>query len=180
MGLEPHWTPRRGGVILAATQRGSGKAAMKTRILVLVAALLFPAAATASELKGPARFCGFSPIIDLRPGETITTLEGGIHGGSFRWDGPFGSMKVYGIGSAARPPGDIVQPRRGRKPARFAERRGEDGYGIAIWNGEHGAAYFTSPRPFTAKQRHAIARVRLFNEGENPEGCGLRTIFSWE
>ena len=59
-------------------------------------------------------------------------------------------------------------------------QQGEDGYRVAIWNGENGAAYFTSPRPFTASQRRAIARVRLFNEGENPEGCGLRTMFSWE
>ena len=75
---------------------------------------------TASELEGPARFYGYSPTIDLGPGEKITTLQGGIHGGSFRWDGDFGSMVVRGIGWASRPNGRLVmQPAEGR-PGQFA------------------------------------------------------------
>ena len=152
---------------------------IKASAVLLAAALAVPGAALAGDLDGPARFCGYSPIIDLKRGETVTTLQGGGHGGRFRWDGPFGSMTVDGIGWASKPPGRIVEPKVGDNPARFAVRRDDRGYVIAIWNGEHGAAYFTSPRPFTAKQRHAIARVRLFNEGEDPEGCDLRTVFYW-
>ena len=39
--------------------------------------------ANAGELQGPARFCGFSPIIDLKEGEAVTVLRGGIHSGTF-------------------------------------------------------------------------------------------------
>lgn len=58
--------------------------------------------AIASDLEGPGRFCGYSPIIDLVEGESITTLESGIHGGSFQWDGQFGTLSVRGIGWAIR------------------------------------------------------------------------------
>lgn len=153
---------------------------MKTRILVLLAALLFPAAAMASDLEGPARFCGYSPIIDLLPGEKVTTLDGGIHGGRFRWKGAFGSLEVYGIGWARRPDGLIVEPQVGDKPARFLERRVGNRYEVAIWNGQHGAAFFRSAKPLTRRQLKAIGRVTLFNEGERPTGCDLQTIFSWE
>jgi hypothetical protein len=56
----------------------------------------------------------------------------------------------------------------------------KDGYSIAIWNGAQGAAYFESPRPITREQLHAIDRVVLFQEGQTPSGCKLRTVFSWE
>ena len=145
----------------------------------LAAVLAITAPASAGDLKGPARFCGYSPIIDLREGESVTVLQGGIHGGSFRWDGAFGSLEVNGIGWAARPRGRIVSKQSGPRPARFAQRRAEGSYEIAIWNGEQGAAYFRSDRPFTKQQIEAIKRVRLFNEGETPEDCDFRTIFSW-
>lgn len=141
--------------------------------------LVFPASARAGEIEGPGRFCGYSPIIDLRPGEKVTTLEGGIHGGRFRWDGPFGSLDVYGIGWASRPKGRMIRA-PGTRPARFARRRIEAGHEIAIWNGAHGAAYFRSAAPFTASQLRAIDRVDLFEEGQTPSGCKLRTMFSWE
>lgn len=54
------------------------------------------------------------------------------------------------------------------------------GYQVAIWNGAHGTAYFTSPVPFSAPQLAAIDRVRLCEEGEEPTGCRLRTISVWE
>jgi hypothetical protein len=146
----------------------------------LFAACTFHSSAAANELKGPGRFCGYSPIIDLLEGETITTLQGGIHGGSFRWKGAFGTLEVYGIGWAGRPPGEIVrQPADGR-PGRFEQRREDGDYVVAIWNGEYGAAYFRSEEPLTSQQIEAIDRVALFNEGETPEGCKLRTVFSWE
>jgi hypothetical protein len=53
-------------------------------------------------------------------------------------------------------------------------------YQAAIWNGRQGAAYFSSPTPFTAAQMAAIDRVALFQEGEDPGKCNLRTVFSWE
>lgn len=147
---------------------------------LLTVAVLASAPAQASALHGPARFCGYSPIIDLLPGERVTTRGGGIHGGSFRWEGAFGALEVHGIGAASRPKGRIVKALSADRPARFAERRTERGHEIAIWNGAHAAAYVLSPRSFTQKQISAIERVTLFEEGENPSGCKLRTVFSWE
>lgn len=153
------------------------------KIIIAAAVMLSMLVATpanASDIVGPGRFCGYSPIIDLRDGEKVTTLEGGIHGGSFRWEGVFGTLEVYGIGWASRPKGRIVKARFSNTPARFAQKRVERLYQIAIWNGEHGAAYFTSPKPFTSPQLDAIDRVKLFEEGQSPSDCKLRTIFSWE
>lgn len=136
--------------------------------------------ATASEIKGPARFCGYSPIIDLQPGETIQTLQGGIHGGSFRWDGAFGSLIVHGIGWASRPEGRLVVEPSEETPGRFTARKGRGKYAIAIWNGRQGAAYFEASTRFTDLQIAAIERVRLFQEGEEPLDCDLRTVFAWD
>ena len=148
------------------------------RFCGLILAISVPA--HASDVEGPARFCGYSPIIDLLPGEKITTLEGGIHGGSFRWEGAFGVLEVHGIGWASRPRGRIIRPSTSNHPIRFAQRRAKNGFRIAIWNGSHGAAYFSSPRPFTAPQLDAIDRVELFEEGQTPSNCKLRTFSSWE
>lgn len=136
--------------------------------------------ARATELDGPARFCGYSPIIDLLPGEKVTTLEGGIHGGSFRWEGAFGSFDVTGIGWAAPAKGRILNQPSADRPAIFAPRRVKQGYQVVIWNGAHATAYFTSPSQFSAAQMAAIKRVRLFEEGQQPSGCKLHTIFTWE
>jgi hypothetical protein len=130
-------------------------------------------------LEGPARFCGYSPIIDLLPGETVTVLEGGIHAGSFRWEGAFGALEVHGIGWASRPPGQVVRARTESRPARLSQRREEDVYVVAIWNGAEGAAYFRSPSRLTPDQIAAIDRVALYQEGETPAGCDLRTRFVW-
>lgn len=153
---------------------------MKTLMALSVAAAMLSTQANAGVLDGPARFCGYSPIIDLLPGERITTLEAGIHGGSFRWEGSFGSLNVSGIGWASRPPGRIVEEQTGTKPARFAQRRADNRYVVAIWNGAQGAAYFSSESRLTAEQLHAINRVALFQEGQSPSGCDLRTVFSWD
>ncbi|HEX7877163.1 MAG TPA: hypothetical protein VF489_11335 [Sphingobium sp.] len=153
------------------------------RIVVAAAvmlSMLFVTPTNASDIVGPGRFCGYSPIIDLRDGETVTTFEGGMHGGRFRWEGVFGTLEVYGIGWAGRPKGRIVKARSSNNPARFAQKRVEGLYQIVIWNGAHGAAYFTSPEPFTPQQLDAIDRVKLFEEGQLPSNCKLRTIFSWE
>lgn len=146
--------------------------------LACIAASL--SAAQASELKGPARFCGYSPIIDLLPGERIETLSGGIHAGSFRWTGDFGSLDVDGIGWGSKPEGRVASKRNARGHVRFAERRVDGRHVVAIWNGAHGAAHFSSAKPITETQLAAIDRVGLFEEGQTPEGCNLRTIFSWE
>jgi hypothetical protein len=153
---------------------------MKTLVVLATAATLLSTHAAAGELEGPARFCGYSPIIDLLPGEKITTLEGGIHAGRFRWDGAFGSLDVSGIGWASRPGGRIVEAQSGARPARFAERRTDGRYVVALWNGAQGAAYFSSSSPLTSEQMRAIGRVTLFQEGQSPTGCDLRTVFSWE
>ena len=152
---------------------------LATMALPLMAACSAPAA-YAADLSGPARFCGYSPIIDLESGETITTMESGIHAGTFRWDGNFGSLKVTGIGWASRPRGRIVVDQTDEKPARFQEFFSEGEFVVAIWNGAQGVAYFTSDRPMTQPQMQAIDRVRLYQEGETPEGCDLRTVFVWE
>lgn len=153
---------------------------MRKLVTAAVLATALPLLAEAGELEGPGRFCGYSPIIDLLPGEKITTLEGGIHGGSFRWEGPFGSMDVRGIGWASRPKGRIVEAQTGTRPARFAQRRMNKRYEVATWNGGHGAAYFSSEKPLNAHQLKAISRVQLFEEGQDPSDCNLRTSFSWE
>lgn len=135
--------------------------------------------ASAAVLEGPGRFCGYSPIIDLHPGEQITTLDNGIHGGSFEWKGGFGKLIVHGMGWASRPKGRISSQPTGDKPGLFSEQRRDGKYILAIWNGRQGAAYFESATRFTRRQRAAIDRVRLFQEGEKPKGCNLRTAFVW-
>jgi hypothetical protein len=146
-------------------------------VLLVFSMVVSPTAA--SDLEGPARFCGYSPIIDLRAGETITTLSGGIHGGSFQWDGAFGSLVVNGIGWANRPRGRLLIEPSEENPGQFAQRKNDEKYTIAIWNGRQGVAYFESPNRFTDEQRAAIGRVRLFQEGEEPSNCDLRTVFVW-
>src|ERR1700761_8939023 len=82
-----------------------------TRLALSIAfgvALVYALPADANDLVGPGRFCGYAPIIDLLPGEKVTTLQGGIHGGSFRWEGAFGSFEVMGIGWASQPEGQML------------------------------------------------------------------------
>lgn len=153
---------------------------MRSLVIAAVLALSLSAPSEAANLAGPGRFCGYAPIIDLLPGERITTLDGGIHGGSFRWDGAFGSLEVYGIGWASRPKGRLPGTASNAKPAMSRERRTDEGYTIAIWNGSHGAAYFRSASRLTAPQVEAIRRVTLFEEGETPTDCDLRTMFAWD
>jgi hypothetical protein len=138
------------------------------------------ASAASAEIAGPGRFCGYSPIIDLKTGERVIPLQGGIHGGSFRWEGAFGALEVEGVGWASKPRGRVTQKRTTTGQTRFTERREGGKFTVAIWNRGHGAAYFSSPRPITPEQIQAIDRVYLFEEGEGPQGCNLRTIFSWE
>lgn len=111
---------------------------------VSVTSLLLATPALAADLEGPARFCGYAPIVDLLPGEKITTLEGGIHGGSFRWEGPFGSLEVQGIGWASCPKRRMLNKPTADQPAVFAQRRVKEGYQVPTWNGSHAAAYFAS------------------------------------
>jgi len=153
---------------------------MKTLIVLAVAGMGFAAPCKADALTGPGRFCGYSPVIDLLPGETVTTLENGIRAGSFRWEGAFGSLKVDGIGWASRPTGPIAEAQAGAKPARFEQHLADGRYVVAIWNGAKGAAYFSSETPLTPDQILAIGRVTLFEEGETPSACNLRTLFVWE
>lgn len=148
--------------------------------MALVFVMLEAEPIKAGELVGPARFCGYAPIIDLLPGEKVTTLEGGIHGGRFRWKGAFGSFEVQGIGWASPVKGRMLNPPTADRPARFAQRRVKNSYQVAIWNGAHGVAYFHSSKPFGKPQLAAIERVRLFEEGQEPSGCALRTVFAWE
>ncbi|MBI1685889.1 hypothetical protein [Caulobacter hibisci] len=149
-------------------------------VALLLTAQAMAAQAQAGELAGPGRFCGYSPIIDLLPGEKVTTLQGGAHAGTFRWEGPFGVLEVSGSGWGARPPGAIVRRLSKTEPARFAQRRDHGRHVVALWNGGYGAAHFSSDKRLTKAQIAAIDRVRLFQEGETPSGCDLRTVFSWD
>ncbi len=149
----------------------------KPLLLASLGLLLWSGRASASELTGPGRFCGYAPIIDLLPGERIVTLDGGIHSGRFRWTGPFGDLDVNGIGSASRPPGDLNREPTGKGHASFAQQRVDGRYVVAIWNRRNGAAYFSSHRPLTQQQLAVIDRVDLFEEGEDPGRCNLRTVF---
>lgn len=155
--------------------RGWTRATVAFAALCCVAFPVHPA--DASEIVGPARFCGYAPVIDLLPGEKVTTLAGGIHYDSFRWDGEFGSLEVAGSGWAPRPSGRMIRAPENATPARFAPQRHGGRYTIAIWNGSHDIAYFTSVKPFSALQIAAIDRVKLFEEGQEPAGCDLRTVF---
>ena len=150
-------------------------------IAMLAAALGFLVSPLAAkDWIGPGRFCGYSPVIDLLPGEQVIPLEGGIHMGSFRWEGGFGAMKIVGIGWASPPRGFIEAGRTSKGMTLFRQRRMKGEYRVGIWNRSHGVAYFSSPNRFTAKQRAAIDRVDLHDEGDEPQGCKWRTIFSWE
>lgn len=137
-------------------------------------------AAKPGVLVGPGRFCGYSPIIDLLPGERVVLLDGGIHGGRFRWEGQFGTLRVSGIGWAARLQGDIEKSAPNGEIVKFRQVKEDGRYRVAIWNQRHGAAYFSSRAPLTERQLAAIDRVDLFEEGEEPKGCELRTVFSWD
>jgi len=103
-----------------------------------------------------------------------------MHGGSFRWEGRFGLLEVAGIGWASKPPGRLAAERTSKGLFLFKQRLSRGRHKIAIWNGRQGAAYFSAPRPLTNAQLAAINRVALFQEGEEPAGCALRTIFSWQ
>ena len=151
-----------------------------TALVAAVVAAQWAAPAAASELEGPARFCGYSPVIDLLPGERVEMLSGGIHSGAFRWTGDFGSLEVNGIGWAAKPEGKVALKKNAKGHVRFEPRRVDGRYAVAIWNGAHAAAYFSSGEPITESQLAAIDRVDLFEEGQETEGCNLKTIFSWE
>jgi hypothetical protein len=137
--------------------------------------------ANAGDLQGPARFCGFSPIIDLKEGEAVTVLRGGIHSGTFLWSGSFGALEVRGIGWASKPRGRTRDKATSKGHAIFAERQIEGEYVVAIWNRANGAAYFSSKQRLTKEQLAAIDRVDLFDENDpEPLGCKLRTVFVWE
>jgi hypothetical protein len=149
-------------------------------LLALLAGLGVPGALQAGELTGPGRFCGYAPIIDLLPGERVVIGTGGIHAGKFVWQGGFGALEVSGIGWASRPPGTAADHRTAKGHTRFEQRRDQRGFTVALWNGRNAAAYFSSPRRLTRAQLAAVDRVDLFQEGEEPQGCELRTVFSWE
>jgi hypothetical protein len=146
--------------------------------VILTAALPLALASMASDkpdLVGPARFCGYSPIIDLLPGERVTAGNGGMHGGSFRWEGEFGALDAYGVGWASRPKGRALGQPTAKGHIRFRERRDDKRYVVAIWNGRHGAAYFKSDRALSDAQLNAIERVSLFDENDQePAGCDFR------
>lgn len=147
---------------------------------LLAAALLWSLCwtdrAQAGELKGPGRFCGYSPIIDLLEGERVVTLDGGIHSGRFRWEGAFGTLEVRGNGWAS-PPGGLAMKPTARGFARF---RATEPDSVGIWDGKHAVAYFSARGGVTAAHLAAIDRVDLFGEGEDPGKCNLRTLFSWD
>ena len=154
-------------------------------LALLAVLVILPRPASAQEAdsppewRGPGRFCGLGPIIDVTGDERIQSLTGGMHSGSFRWSGGFGTLLVRGIAWAAKPPGRALAQRTSKGHILFAERRERGGYTVALWNGDNGAAYFTSPQRLTSAQRAAIDRVDLFNEGEEPKGCTYRTVFSY-
>ncbi|HEY0149780.1 MAG TPA: hypothetical protein VGB70_12365 [Allosphingosinicella sp.] len=149
-------------------------------LLLPLACLGVSGALHAGELSGPGRFCGYSPIIDLLPGERVITGKAGIHAGEFVWQGAFGKLEVKGIGWAGRPTGIGAAGRTAKGLEKSEPRRERGGYVVALWNGRNAAAYFFSPRRLTRAQLTAIDRVDLYQEGEEPEGCKLRTAFSWE
>lgn len=152
-------------------------------MLALGAALFLALAGSGQRggVDGPGRFYGYGPIIELRAGEHIKPRQGGIHSGSFRWKGAFGTLEVQGIQWGGPPEREArKQPTAAGQTLFEAWREGE-GYVAAIWNGRNGVAYFRSSTRFTPAQMAAIERVSLFDEnGPEPQGCKLRTVFVWE
>ena len=144
----------------------------------LIGGVLLVAATSsaAADLEGPGRYCGYSAIIDLEAGETVTTQSGGMHGGTFVWSGSFGTLQVRNIGWAKRPEGMRVRRLTATGQTRFSARKRDGKYEIAIWNRRYGAAYFQSDERFTESQFAAIDRVHLYDEWGKPEGCRLRTV----
>jgi len=136
--------------------------------------------AAAHALHGPGRFCGYSTVIDLRADERVVTLEGSIHSGSFRWEGPWGHMTVRDSEIASPGHRKVAVERTPGGAIRLAERRDGNGYVVAIGNGRSAAAWFSNDTRFTAAQLAAIDRVTLFADGQQPERCDLRTVFVWE
>lgn len=153
---------------------------MARAALAAVLALFAGAPAAASELRGPGRFCGYSAIIDLAADERVVTLQGSIHSGSFRWEGAWGGMTVSDSELASPGNGKIAVERTAGGATRVAERRDGTRHVVAIGNGRSAAAWFSSDKPFTAAQLSAIDHVRLFGDGQAPDGCNLRTVFVWE
>jgi hypothetical protein len=164
-------------------------AGIRTSAILL---LFMPSVTLAADLNGPGRFCGYSPIIDLVEGESVATLDGGIHSGSFQWTGTFGTLHVTGIGWAGKPKGRMRDKPTSKGHAFFAERRDSGKHVVAIWNRRNGAAYFHSSNRLTDDQLKAIDRVDLFDENDVygkrdpaqstivPSDCKLRTVFVWE
>ncbi len=144
--------------------------------LLALTALVAAVPAEASTLEGPGRFCGFGPVVDLEAGERVTPIQNGVHSGTFRWEGRFGTLLVRGTGWAS-PLKAETDGVTAKGHLRLRERHDRDGYVVAIWNRRHAVAYATSDRPLTTEQRAAIDRIDLFDEGEEPTGCKLRTVF---
>lgn len=148
-------------------------------LILAAAATLAAESEKASDFVGPGRFCGYSAIIDLEPGEKVEPLGYGIHGGEFRLTGSFGSLEVGESGWARKPSGR-VKALTALKLTMFHQHRQESRWMIALWNGEHGVARFVADTRFTTEQLKVIERVRLINEGDEPDGCKYRVIFTVE
>jgi hypothetical protein len=131
--------------------------------------------------EGPGKFCAYAAIIELSDTENITAHMVGIHSARFTWQGSFGELDVRAIGWASEPKGRLAVQKTSLGHMMFAERRVEQGYEVAIWNGDHGAVYFRSPKRFTADQMNVIDQVDLFDEAKpKPEGCKYRMLFAWD
>ena len=152
-------------------------------MLLAAVALALGADASAAEtddysFEGPGRFCSHSAIIDLRPGETISDMAGGIHGASFAWSGEFGRFDIDAIGWAS-PTSSVVVNIRPDGVRELATRRSAGHYQTTLWNGRQGVVSFATDRRPTAAQKAAMRRVSLFQEGEEPSDCKYRMAFSW-
>jgi hypothetical protein len=147
--------------------------------VISLAALLLPSHSFAKTFYGPGQFCGYAPAIDLRPDEKVTPLEGGIHVGKFLWEGRFGKLTVGATGWGVKPKQPESDYETDQGYLRFEKRKTEEGFSITIWNYQHAVATFSSPDPLTERQKDAIDRVTLFNEGERPKTCKYSTIFVW-
>lgn len=153
---------------------------MRFLLSMLIMLLFFPAqSAWAGEISDSGRFCGYSVIIDLQDGETISTIDGGIHSGTFNWKGSFGELLV--MNSEISSPDDApLLKHNSFGHGIYDLGLVEAEYTLAIWNGKSAAAFFYSDTPYTQEQIEAIERVDLFDETiGRPENCNLSTVFHW-
>ncbi|WCM27836.1 hypothetical protein NDN01_02590 [Sphingomonas sp. QA11] len=131
---------------------------------------------------GPGRFCGYASVIDLQPGEQIIAGEGGVHGASYIWSGPFGAIVVDEINWASRPKHVVRSISKEGGIEIFQLRGGGSKPLYVVSDGGHLVAYLSSS--MFRKNKSDLKYIRRIglsdHAGDKGTGCKYRMLFSWE